>query len=72
MMSLGAEKVLLLYNPSTYDISDIVSTYVYRRGLVYAEYSFSTAVDILNSAFNIMLLIMSNSIARRMGDSSLW
>lgn len=44
IMSLGAEKVLLMQSPLNYETSDVISTYVYRRGLVYGEYSYTTAI----------------------------
>ncbi|NMA95779.1 MAG: sugar ABC transporter permease, partial [Clostridiales bacterium] len=52
LLSVGAEKTLLLYNPNTYEVSDIISSFVYRRGFGIdsrADYSFSTAVDLFNS-----------------------
>lgn len=72
MMSLGADKTLLMQNPLTYETSDIISTFVYRRGLEYAEYSFSTAVSVFNSIINIVLLTFSNKMARKFTDNSLW
>ena len=72
MMSVGFEKVFLMYNESTYETADVISTYVYRRGLANAEYSFGAAVGFFNSFVNFILLIVFNSIARKMGDTSLW
>ncbi|MCL2059077.1 MAG: ABC transporter permease subunit [Oscillospiraceae bacterium] len=72
MMSVGFEKVFLLYNESTYETADVISTYVYRRGLANAEYSFGAAVGFFNSVVNFSLLIIFNTIARRVGETSLW
>lgn len=75
MMSIGVEKTLLLYNPNTYEVSDVISSFVYRRGFGVdsrADYSFSTAVDLFNSVINMVLLIMANSLARRFSETSLW
>jgi putative aldouronate transport system permease protein len=72
MMSVGFEKVFLMYQESTYETADVISTYVYRRGLANAEYSFGAAVGFFNSAVNFCLLIIFNQIARRMGETSLW
>lgn len=72
MMSVGFEKVFLMYNESTYETADVISTYVYRRGLANAEYSFGAAVGFFNSFVNFILLIVFNGIARKMGDTSLW
>ena len=72
MMSVGFEKVFLLYNESTYETADVISTYVYRRGLANAEYSFGAAVGFFNSVVNFTLLIVFNAVARRVGDTALW
>ena len=72
MMSVGSEKVLLMYNELTYETADVISTFVYRRGLQNNEYSFSTAVDVFNSVVNIILLICANTISRKLTESSLW
>jgi putative aldouronate transport system permease protein len=72
MMSVGFEKVFLMYNESTFETADVISTYVYRRGLANAEYSFGAAVGFFNSIVNFTLLIVFNAIARRVGETSLW
>ncbi len=72
MMSVGFEKVFLMYSEATYEVSDVISTYVYRRGLANAEYSFGAAVGFFNSVVNLCLLVLFNSIARKFGESSLW
>ena len=71
-MSLGYEKVLLLYNETTYKTADIISTYVYRRGIQNAEYSFASAVDLFNSVINMALLLIVNTISKRVQGSSLF
>lgn len=72
MMSLGYEKIILLYNPSIYETADVISTFVYRKGLLDLNYSFSTAVDLFNSVINLTLLFSANKIARKLTSSSLW
>lgn len=72
LMSLGSEKVLLMQTPLTFATSDVISTFVYRRGLENAEYGFSTAVSVFNSLINIALLFSANTIARKVSDTSLW
>lgn len=72
MMSLSSEKVLLLQMPATYEVSDVIGTYIYRRGLIYAEYSFSAAVGLFNSAVNLVLVLISNFICRKVTETSLW
>lgn len=72
MMSLGWEKIILLYNPMTYETADVISSYVYRRGLIQFDYSFSTAAGLFNSLVNFMLLILANTISRKVNETSLW
>ncbi|MGI6689450.1 MAG: ABC transporter permease [Christensenellales bacterium] len=72
MMSLGWDRIILLYNPMTYETADVVSTYVYREGLVGMRYSYGTAAGMFNSVINVSLLVMANAISRRISDNSLW
>lgn len=72
MMSLGFEKIILLYNPLTYETADVISSFVYRRGLQEFDYSFSAAVGLFNSVINFTLLICANLISRKTQETSLW
>ncbi len=72
LLSVGYEKVILLYNPLTYETADIISTYVYRKGLLEQNYSFSTAVGLFNSIISFILLIAANTLSKRCGEGSLW
>jgi putative aldouronate transport system permease protein len=72
IMSLGFEKIILLYNPLTYETADVISTYVYRAGLLNSNYSFGTAVGVFNSAVNIAVLVSVNAVFRRFTGESLW
>jgi putative aldouronate transport system permease protein len=72
MMNVGFEKIILLYTPSTYETSDVISSYVYRYGLLQGNYSYSTAVGLFNSVVNFALLVATNSLSKRFSDVSLW
>lgn len=72
MMSLGYEKTLLLYSEATYEVADIISTFVYRQGLLQQDYSYSTAVGLFNSVINCLLLFAANFISKRTTETSLW
>jgi putative aldouronate transport system permease protein len=72
LMSEGHEKTLLLYNPATYSVADLISTYVYRVGLLEQNWSYSTAIGLFNSVINFSLLIVANNISRRVSETSLW
>ena len=72
MMTVGFEKVLLLYNENTYETADVISTFVYRKGILEMSYSYSTAVGLFNSVINLILLVIFNNICRKVSESSLW
>jgi putative aldouronate transport system permease protein len=72
IMNIGFEKIFLLYNQMTYSTADVISTFVYRRGLQEASYSFATAVGLFNSCINALLLWTANAVSRRAADISLW
>ena len=72
MLTLGYDKIILLYNPSIYETADVISTYVYRRGLLQADYSYSTAVGMFNSVFNYIFLMAANTFSRKATGSGLW
>ncbi len=72
LFSVGFEKIMLMYNPITYETADVISTYVYRRGIQGGEFSFSTAVGLFNSVINLVMLITFNTISKKVSDTSLW
>lgn len=72
VMSVGFEKVMLLYNELTYETADVISTYVYRKGLESYEWSYSAAVGLFNTVINLILIIMFNKISKKVSEVSLW
>jgi putative aldouronate transport system permease protein len=72
LLSVGSESIILMYNPSIYETADVISTYVYRRGLVEAQYSFGAAVGLFNSLVGLVLIGITNTLAKRFSDTSLW
>jgi putative aldouronate transport system permease protein len=64
--------VFLLYNSTTYETADVLSTYVYRSGLVQQQYSFASAVGLFNSVLTFVIIILFNKLARRLSGYSLW
>jgi len=72
VLNVGFEKVLLLYNEAIYSVADVISTYVYRRGMIQADYSYATAVGLFNSVANVFFLVIANTLSRRFSDSSLF
>lgn len=72
MLSVGYEKVILLYNPAVYATGDVINSYVYRVGLQAFNWSFSAAVGIFDSFVNLSLLLIANTLSRKFKQSSLW
>lgn len=72
IMTVGFEKVILLYNPLTYETADVISSYVYRRGIQEANYGYATAVGLFNSLINFVFLWGTNKLSRKLTDQSLW
>ena len=72
LMSLGWDRIYLLYNEMIYEQADVISTYVYRTGLQQMQYSYSTAVGLMNSVINVILLVGANVVSRKVNDTSLW
>jgi putative aldouronate transport system permease protein len=72
MMNLGSEKILLLYNANTYETADVISTFVYRKGILETSFSFSAAVGLFNSFINFAILLSANRISRYVSGTSLW
>ena len=72
ILNVGFEKIILLYSPLTYKTADVISTYVYRKGLGEYNWSFSAAVGLFNSVINFGLLLGANYLSRKMSESSLW
>lgn len=74
MMNVGFEKVLLLQNSTNTEYSEIISTLIYKQGLAASmpQYSYSTAIGMFNNIVNFILLVVVNTLARKIGDTSLW
>ena len=72
IMSVGAEKIILLYNPTTYETAETISTYVYQKGLVNMNFSYSTAIGLFNSVINLVLLLAANKISKKYTEVGLW
>lgn len=72
IFKIGYEKVILLYTPTTYQVADIFSTYVYRKGLIDMNYSYGTAVGLFESAVSLILLLAANAVSKKLSERSLW
>lgn len=72
VLNVGFEKVLLLYTEATYDVADVISTYVYRRGILKADYSYGAAVGLFNSVVNVIFLVSTNYMSKKFNQGGLF
>lgn len=72
MMDIGYEKILLLYTGSTYETADVISTYLYRRTIIQADYSYGAAISLFQAVLSLLLVSGANKIAQKVGSTSLW
>ncbi|RXZ79389.1 sugar ABC transporter permease [Paenibacillaceae bacterium] len=72
LLDVSYEKIVLLYSPVNYETADVISTYVYRKGLIDNDWSFSSAVGLFNSIINLAVLVLANAISRKFSGKSLW
>jgi putative aldouronate transport system permease protein len=72
LMTVSFEKVILLYGPATYSTSDVISSFVFRKGLLEFNYGYSTAVGLFNSAMNFTILVLANKLAKKYSETSLF
>ncbi|THV29027.1 sugar ABC transporter permease [Glycomyces paridis] len=71
-LNVGFEKVLLLYNPLTYETADVISTYLYRVGLVSNNLSYAAAIGLFQALIGLVMVLSANLVSRRITGTSLW
>lgn len=72
LMTVNYQKIILLYSPAVYSTGDVISTFVYRKGLLENDYSYAAAVDLFNSVINTIILITANTLSRKYTETSLF
>jgi putative aldouronate transport system permease protein len=72
LLSVGYEKVYLLQNGMNLSVSEVISTYVFKTGIKSAQFGFATAVGLFNSVVNLLFLVLSNFVAKKVSDTSLF
>lgn len=72
IMSVGFEKVFLMQNGLNMDVSEVISTYTYKQGLINSKFSYSAAIGLFNNAINMLFLTLVNAVSKRLAGSSLW
>lgn len=72
VLAVGYEKIILLYSPQTYEVADVISSYTYRMGILNGKYSYSSAVGLFQSVINLIFLVTTNKISRKLTETSLF
>ncbi|MDR2534508.1 MAG: ABC transporter permease subunit [Treponema sp.] len=72
ILNVGFEKIILLYNEGIYEVADVISSYVYRRGILNAAFSYASAVGLFNSLVNVFFLVIANTLSKKYTESSLF
>lgn len=72
LLSVGYEKIILMYNTATYETADVINTYVFRRGIGGGEFSFGAAVGLFQSIVNLVVIVLANALSRKVSETSLW
>ena len=72
IMTVGYEKILLMYNSQNMQVADVISTYVYRNGIQQGKFGYAAAVDLFNSVINIIMLVSTNYISRKRTGTSIF
>ncbi|CTH72990.1 TPA: sugar ABC transporter permease [Streptococcus pneumoniae] len=71
IMQVGFEKVFLMFSPATYEVSDVLSTYVYRQGILNSDFSYSAAVGLFNNIVALLFVLLANKIAKKLGEEGI-
>ena len=72
ILSVGFEKILLMYGPATYEVADVISTYTYRMGMLQQDFGYSSAVGLFDSVVAVILLVLGNWFSKNVLGESLW
>jgi putative aldouronate transport system permease protein len=72
VLDVGFEQIFVLYNPLVYEVGDVIETYVYRTGIQQAKFSFTTAVGLFKAVIGLILVILANKGAKKLGQEGIW
>ena len=72
IMNVSYQKILLMMTGTNQSVSDVISTYVYRRGITKADFSYATAVNLFQSLVSLLFVSVTNWISRKTSETSLW
>ena len=66
------DQVFNMLNPAVYSVGDVLGTYIYRQGITYMDYSYSTATELFRNVLSLILVVTANSVAKRVNEYGLW
>ena len=72
VLNTGFEKIFLMQNPLNLGVSEVIATYVYKIGILSNQFSYATAIGLFNTMINFAFLVITNQIAKRVSNTSLW
>lgn len=72
VLNAGFEKVFLMQNPLNLSASEVISTYAYKIGILQSQFSYATAIGLFNTVINFAFLVLTNQVAKRFANTSLW
>ena len=72
IFKIGTDKIILLYNPMTYSVADVFGSFVYRVGLIEADYSYATAAGLFESVIAFIFVVAANKISKKVTSTALW
>ncbi len=72
VLDVGFEQIFVLYNSLVYDVADVIETYVYRSGIQQAKFSFTTAVGLFKAVIGLVLVMLANKGAKKLGQEGIW
>jgi putative aldouronate transport system permease protein len=72
ILDAGHDQIIALYSPPVYEVSDVITTYVYRTGILNMKYSYSTAIGIFSSVVGLIMVGITNVISKRVNETSVW
>lgn len=72
IFKIGTDKIILLYNPMTYSVADVFDSFVYRKGLIEADYSYAAAAGLFESVIAFMFVVTANKVSKKLTETALW
>jgi putative aldouronate transport system permease protein len=72
ILDAGHDQIIALYSPPVYEVSDVITTYVYRTGILNMKYSYSTAIGVFSSLVGLVMVFITNIISKKVNETTIW